>query len=88
MQVVRQRILRQSHHRQIEPVVDNDSGLQLADHFQQFNRAPVIPAFTMSVRIGIRKIKPQNIDLPIIGEQLPDLVMQIGFILVPILTFV
>ena len=61
---------------QVEAVVDDDGGLELADHGEQVFRIPVRPA--LAVLAGWKRvIEPDQVDGAVIREQLADLVLDV-----------
>ena len=67
----------------LQTIVNDHARLQAADHADQFFR---LPGFPPHIRIG--KIKPENVKLPIIAAQLPDLPVQIVKIAAEVTLFV
>ena len=66
-----------------QPVIDNDIRLMAANHPHQFRRSPRL---TAQLVIGI--VEPENVDLPIIRDQLLDLPVHIGQVAVKVDFFI
>ncbi len=73
-----------------QAVVDDDTGLEGANHFDQLPGFPGFAAHMLELRafqafIVIGKIEPHNIDLAVIGQKLSDLIVEVGHILIPVM---
>ncbi len=64
---------------QVEPVVDDDPGLELADHLEEALGLPLVPA--LAVRAGEREIHEQRVDPAVLGQQLLELAEEVIVVL-------
>ena len=67
----------------LQTIVDDHIRLQTAHHIDQLRTFPCFPS-----QFVIGKIKPENVDLSVIGTDLSDLVVHIGQITVKITVFI